>query len=168
MEQGSLQRGSHAAHASAPRSLSRQPLHSPVAALQGRFWVNCTSIAGAESALMVTPLPPMSIGNLDPAASSRQSCGPQHARARIPVPARPRWVQRASDSIPRRFRFRVSALTFRRTRGETGDVVVDQEGVCDGDWDGPEKPRGHQRAPEVQVRPNQIADYADRHRFHVA
>ena len=30
-------------------------------------------------------------------------------------------------------RFRVGALTFRRTSGETGDVIVDEEGVGDGD-----------------------------------
>jgi hypothetical protein len=77
-------------------------------------------------------------------------------------------LARAFDPIPRRFRCRVSALAFRRARGETGDVVVDQEGVSHGDWDGPEKPRGHQRAPEVEVCPDQVTDHSNRYRFHVA
>src|SRR5688572_24931262 len=40
---------------------------------------------------------------------------------------------RVFDPVPRRFRLRVSALALCRARGETGDIVVDEEGVGDGD-----------------------------------
>lgn len=61
-----------------------------------------------------------------------------------------------------------AVLSLRRAGGEPGDVVVDKEGVGNGDRDGTEDAGRHQGAPEIDVRPDEIADDPDGNRLHVA
>src|SRR5262249_15191634 len=74
---------------------------------------------------------------------------------RRPAPAR------AEDS---RAVSRRTAL-LHRAGGQSGDVVVEEEHVDHDDGDGAQDGAGHQRAPEVDVAADQLADDAHGHRL---
>src|SRR5687768_2372092 len=58
--------------------------------------------------------------------------------------------------------------SFGCARSQSADVVVNEEAVRDGDGNASKDAGGHERAPEVNIGPDQIAYYADRNRFHGA
>src|SRR6266446_10080196 len=49
--------------------------------------------------------------------------------------------------------------------GQARHVVLDEEGIHDGDGDGAQQGPGHELAPEVDVTADQLRDHTDRHRF---
>jgi hypothetical protein len=59
-------------------------------------------------------------------------------------------------------------LPLGRTGGEAGDVVVDEEGVGDRHRDRAEHGGCHERAPEVDIGLDEVADDADRYGLSVA
>ena len=64
----------------------------------------------------------------------REMPEPEYRFPNVIVGLGPAAIGPIGVSVPR------ERLALRRARGETGDVVVDQEGVGDGNRDGPEKP----------------------------
>src|SRR5437868_4014757 len=56
------------------------------------------------------------------------------------------------------------ALTLNRP-GNAGDVVLDEERIDDGHWDGTDQRAGHERAPEEDVAADELGGHADRHRL---
>src|SRR6185503_7735985 len=54
----------------------------------------------------------------------------------------------------------IMARAKARGRGETGNVVVEEEDVEDDDGDGAEDGTGHERAPEVDVASDQLGRHA--------
>src|SRR5688572_2203923 len=57
-----------------------------------------------------------------------------------------------------------SASAFYGAR-ESGDVVLDEERVDDGDQNGAEERARHELPPEVDISPDQLGDDAHGHRF---
>src|SRR6266508_77392 len=49
--------------------------------------------------------------------------------------------------------------------GQARHVVLDEEGIHDGDGNGAQQRPGHQLAPEVDVTADQLRHHADRHRL---
>src|SRR4029077_17369828 len=56
--------------------------------------------------------------------------------------------------------------SFDRARGEAGDVMLDKEGIDDGDRDRAQQRARHQLAPIEHVAADQLGDDPDRHGAH--
>src|SRR5438128_4750705 len=72
------------------------------------------------------------------------------------------------EQEPRRERRRVSRKGRRLPLDgarESGDVVLDEEGVDEGDWDRAQESAGHERAPVEDVAAHELGEDSDRNRL---
>src|SRR4051794_27750376 len=121
------------------------------------------AIAGARPVARMAARPPVDAKSLRRAmrvmAASRGLCVfGKETRRRDALGTTPGNCSTLSD---------YAGSTLDGAGGQAGDIVLDEEGIDDGDRDRAEQGRGHQLAPVEDVAAHQLGDGADRHGAHL-